>query len=874
MIFEALATPYRISFGAKPEGHYWNLDLFVLVYFCTDLVSQFFLSINVDDDNLPDIMDPGTIIISYLKGWFLIDLLATFPFGLVFGAFESLRALRMFRFIRYLRLVKLMRMLKLERKMMMIENALEGFSGLLALIKIFKIILILVFLSHFAACIWYMVGSLGLPDHLPQSCKDQPWTCEDDNVSWLTSGIILDEGLDKEDLIFQLYINTIYFCLQTMSQVGYGDMGPRCTKEKIYLIFFFGFAVTIFGSVINELQNVIKNFFAESIKHREVCKKLAQWGKFRDVPLPVRRRLKSYIDWLFLPDEVTGRRPMQKKSIENMFKGLSPDLRRQVRAKVSVPHLDKIPYLSWVHPYEIAYISLAAECWAEKNAPGDPVIIAHEQVRNYMTLMDGTLMLFSVVDDETLRAHTSMDYMTTYCQSSVFDFGHEAVVRKKKKFLTEIEHDVRKRIIQQQKAGADHLLEEIEERLRANLPQSERAALASAPEIFGQEAFLYIGKAGDGDMPSSSDTSWYWPYSAWSASYSDILFVPLVGVRRVLDGFPFLWPLFEEFRSQEVANLAAGQSVMQVGCGENFMTTLRQPAEKRNSARTSISAAPAVASIPTGEVSAVDKFVGTWTYLNASREYTITKLSSGHLQFMQVDLGNGRAVSGIMAPLKKHKDGEVWQAELSNMGAIQVRHFWDPMGEEGHRQDERLATRYQQPGVKKFPTKEVVACRHVNEVAEIKDMDRANKIYSEMRNLQMRMNKIMDRYGILSILDAKARAEAGVAGAVNPFRKRPIEDKDEDGEDPHAKSAKQNPSVTKTIGNDAVNQVGSNLNQKDASQNGTKIQNDEDDDFLQEKERFMANFKGMVVGKEMLEQMWLAKYQQDISKRRGPGAKG
>eukprot|EP00746_Dinoflagellata_sp_MGD_P144225 gnl/MRDRNA2_/MRDRNA2_76981_c0_seq1.p1 gnl/MRDRNA2_/MRDRNA2_76981_c0~~gnl/MRDRNA2_/MRDRNA2_76981_c0_seq1.p1 ORF type:complete len:962 (-),score=174.19 gnl/MRDRNA2_/MRDRNA2_76981_c0_seq1:232-2898(-) len=825
MIFEALATPYRLSFGAVPKGHWWNMEVFVLTYFGADFVSQFFLSINMDDSNVPDIMKPGLIIKRYLKTWFFLDLLATFPFGLVFGAFESLRALRMFRFVRYLRMLKLFRILKLQNKLLLLEQSLEGFGWLLALVKILKVLILLVFLSHFTACIWYMVGTLGLPDDVPQSCKDEPWTCEDDNITWLTSGVAIDEGLDEDDIIFQLYINTAYFVLQAMTCVGYGDMGPRTVKEEAYLVVFFAFAVSIFGSVIGSLQEVMEDLFRESIKYREVRKKVVRWMRFRNFPYDLKQKMKRYVEFIFDHDEVTGKRPMQKDAVEKVYNGLSPGLRRQVKAKVYLLHLDRVPYLSWIQPYEMAYISLASECWANQYAPGDPVISANQCAQNFFALMDGSLMLFSVMDDEQ-KAHLTYAHMTMYCQGSVFDFAHQAVLLKKRKAM--MKGDEKKRFPFERK-GPNHLLEEIHERLRANLPKSEHAALASAPEIFGQEALLHINKEKNWEIPS-----WHWPYSAWCASFCDLLQMPLEGVKKTLDRFPFLWPLYEDFRRKEVADLRAGRSEKQAGCGKDFLTTLKQPQAKvkQNS------------NLPFGDTS---KLVGTWTYLNASREYTITKVGDA-LQWMQVDIGTGRAVNGILKPIDK--DGEVWQAELSNMGLIQVRHFWDPMGE-GSRQDERLATRYAIPGSRHFPSKEVIACRHINEVAEIKDIDRSNHIYSEMRSLQVKMSRIIDRYSTLSVLNEKCRIEGSVLAAQMAHV---------DFQDP---SNMMKQMETRATPADAAATTAAGGLPPGAMR--------EDDEQLQiEKVKFMKTLKGMAMGDEIVEQMWRAKKQEIILQKSSP----
>jgi len=58
-----------------------------------------------------------------------------------------------------------------------------------------------------------------------------------------------------------LYINALYFCVITCTTVGYGDISPQTTKERLYGIIMaliscgiFAYAVNTIGSIISSIE--------------------------------------------------------------------------------------------------------------------------------------------------------------------------------------------------------------------------------------------------------------------------------------------------------------------------------------------------------------------------------------------------------------------------------------------------------------------------------------------------------------------------------------------------------------------------------------------------------------------------------------------
>lgn len=168
------------------------------------------------------------VILTYLSTWFLVDLLATFPYEytieFAFGSNQNQsvdqvsqapQLLRMLKLIRFLRILRLLRVLKLKKFLYKLEEYVIT-ETLNMFMDIVKLLVQIFFLSHWLACTFYYVGDYERTD----------------NPGNFITTYKLDE-IDTPDR----YIACLYFSFSTMATVGYGDITPQTNLEKIYSIF-------------------------------------------------------------------------------------------------------------------------------------------------------------------------------------------------------------------------------------------------------------------------------------------------------------------------------------------------------------------------------------------------------------------------------------------------------------------------------------------------------------------------------------------------------------------------------------------------------------------------------------------------------------
>jgi hypothetical protein len=113
------------------------------------------------------------IIINYLKTWFILDVLASFPYSWVIdgttgsdedsdtdsstvstSVSKAPQLLRLIRIIRFLRFLRLLRVLKLKKLLYKFEEIIMS-DTINAILGFFKVITVILFIAHWIACIFY-----------------------------------------------------------------------------------------------------------------------------------------------------------------------------------------------------------------------------------------------------------------------------------------------------------------------------------------------------------------------------------------------------------------------------------------------------------------------------------------------------------------------------------------------------------------------------------------------------------------------------------------------------------------------------------------------------------------------------------------------
>lgn len=127
--------------------------------------------------------------------------------------------------------------------------------------------------SHVIACFYYFLAVETMKDGQPKT-----WLSHDGNA------ILGDNG----EIIFQkttgyIYIRALYFAVQTLETVGYGDVCAYNFRETIFCIIFFYCALFILQATIANIALLITSQDESRNKYSDRTAKLSKYAQFRSL---------------------------------------------------------------------------------------------------------------------------------------------------------------------------------------------------------------------------------------------------------------------------------------------------------------------------------------------------------------------------------------------------------------------------------------------------------------------------------------------------------------------------------------------------------------------------------------------------------------
>ena len=199
------------------------IDIFLLCDICVTFRTAYF-----DHwDPLRLIINPRVIAIHYAKGWFVFDLITSFPFTFLapFGEAEEdgltgVKILRLVRLLRLLRVFRIYKMLGIVREFNQLFPSFKKWLG------ISQVMVLMLFVAHYFACMYYIYFLSLKINHFCNLL----WTQNEKGIwfavgkstqrkgldSWLDhSGIDVEDGFD----VSVAYSTCMYWSIVTLFTV-------------------------------------------------------------------------------------------------------------------------------------------------------------------------------------------------------------------------------------------------------------------------------------------------------------------------------------------------------------------------------------------------------------------------------------------------------------------------------------------------------------------------------------------------------------------------------------------------------------------------------------------------------------------------------
>jgi len=269
MAYTAFLTPFQLAFGdSNQEDSWYYIDFVVNILFACDIL----ITLNTAIEAKGALETRRfRIFLRYLKSWLLLDILACVPFSSFSlnssaeysssGQFSTLlRLLRLPRLYRVLRLTRVFKLANNQHGWHCLNRFQEHVGIRHSAMRMLFFLVTVLLAVHIMACLWFFISSL--EGHSPNT--------------W--AGTLNIEN----DPTFDQYIASLYWTITTLSTVGYGDIVPRTSLERIVSIFWMIFGLCFFSFTVSSLSSMLNSV---DTKESLLSHKLAAIDEFSEESL-------------------------------------------------------------------------------------------------------------------------------------------------------------------------------------------------------------------------------------------------------------------------------------------------------------------------------------------------------------------------------------------------------------------------------------------------------------------------------------------------------------------------------------------------------------------------------------------------------------
>jgi len=270
VVVSCTMIPYQFAFHQDAREPLVVLLLLMDAVFIVDIALNF---VTTHRARGIDVTDRRSTAQHYLRGSFLIDLLANFPFDLLFLALgdPSIYGLSSVLLLRLLKLLRVFKIFVIFRRWEALSWINPGH------LKIIKIVAIIMLLVHWIACAWF--------------------------VSALIAGFPTNSWVVRADLRFaepiNQYVRSLYWTITTMTTVGYGDITPIRNAEYLVAALVMLMGASLYAFLIGSVASLLSSLNAAKSTHRERMRAVTQYLHNRRIPSELNSRVRNYYEYLW-----------------------------------------------------------------------------------------------------------------------------------------------------------------------------------------------------------------------------------------------------------------------------------------------------------------------------------------------------------------------------------------------------------------------------------------------------------------------------------------------------------------------------------------------------------------------------------------------
>ncbi|MDI7183273.1 cyclic nucleotide-binding domain-containing protein [Leptospira santarosai] len=293
-------------------------------------------------------------ILGYLRTWFFFDFIAAFPFELVAQRILEIDLTShpyLFLLFGITRIVKVVRVPAILHRL---NLAFKPAPGVLRLVLLGFWISIV---AHWCAVGWLYMDELN-------SAKT---------------------GWDE-------YVKALYWSVMTLATVGYGDVLPVTTNQRIYVILVMMLGAAVYATVIGNIASILGNLDLIRAAQLKRMSQVDSYLRARNLPYLIRRKIRDY--YMYIMERGFG------ENEKELLSDLPLSLQREVKIHLHRELLEKVPFLKGAEAALVTTLVFSLK--HHIFLPGDIIFRKGDIGHNLYILSEGKVEILSKNDAEVI----------------------------------------------------------------------------------------------------------------------------------------------------------------------------------------------------------------------------------------------------------------------------------------------------------------------------------------------------------------------------------------------------------------------------------------------------------------------------------------
>jgi hypothetical protein len=288
LLYTAIVTPVMVSYYWHQEAcdkmPTLEFDVFIDCIFLVDIGLTFFVGVYHEGKYIDD---QAFVVMQYLRSGFFFDLGTSFPVSFMEAAIlaqcsagkEGIdgiqpSSLRMIRVAKPLRLFKLVRIVKVVKTLAIADAIGDRFRIPPRILRLIKVLSGIALGVHTCSCTFWLVKVVTSSMEEVDTFREEYGISADVQVQYLAS---------------------FYFITTIMTTIGFGDIVPRNSMERLYCIIVMYMGSVIFGILLAEVQQVVAQASQDAREKDTFIQTLLDFMREHEIP---RETENEVIRWL------------------------------------------------------------------------------------------------------------------------------------------------------------------------------------------------------------------------------------------------------------------------------------------------------------------------------------------------------------------------------------------------------------------------------------------------------------------------------------------------------------------------------------------------------------------------------------------------